>query len=85
VLGARDVLVAEEQHAVAQQQGADLGDQAVVLRRGAEVQVRQFGADRAGQRLDAIEVVSELTMAGLARLMGSPPAPASGSCRVDED
>ena len=37
VLGARDVLVAEEQHLVLEQQGADLGHQAGVARGGAEV------------------------------------------------
>ena len=52
VLGAGDVLVAEEQDLVLEQQGADLGHQAGVARGGAEVDVRQFGADGAGQRLD---------------------------------
>ena len=52
VLGAADVLVAEEQHLVLQQQGADLGDQVGVARGVAEVDVRELRADRAGQRLD---------------------------------
>ena len=52
VLGARDVLVAEEQHAMLQQQGADLRDQRRVARSDAKVDVGQFGADRAGELLD---------------------------------
>ena len=52
VLGARDVLVAEEQHPVLEQQRADLRDEPGVARRDAEVDVGELGADRAGQRLD---------------------------------
>ena len=52
VLGARDVLVAEEQDLVLEQQRADLGDEAGVARRSAEVHVGELRADRAGQRLD---------------------------------
>jgi hypothetical protein len=52
VLGPRDVLIAEEEHAVLEQQRANLGDEAGVARRDTEVDVEQLGADRAGQRLD---------------------------------
>ena len=52
VLGARDVLVAEEQHPVLQQQLADLGDQRGIARGDAEVDVAQLCADCAGERLD---------------------------------
>jgi len=51
VLGAGDVLVAEKQHLVLQQQRADLGHQPGIARGGAKVHVRYFGADSAGQRL----------------------------------
>ncbi len=52
VLGARDVLVAEEQHLVLQQQRADLGHQAGVARSDAQIDIAKLGADGAGQRLD---------------------------------
>ena len=52
VLRARDVLVAEEQHLVLEQQRADLGEQRGVARGDAEIDVGELGADRAGERLD---------------------------------
>src|SRR5215470_16534336 len=52
MLGARDVLVAEEQHLVLQQQRTDFGDEPGVARRDAQVDVRKLGADRAGHWLD---------------------------------
>ena len=52
VLGARDVLVAEEQDLVLEQQRADFGDEPGVARGGAQVHVGELGADRARQRLD---------------------------------
>lgn len=52
VIGAADVLVAEEQHLVPQEQGADLGDHAGVARGLSEVDVHDLGADRARERLD---------------------------------
>ena len=52
VLGARHVLVTEEQHPVAEEQAADLGHQRRVARGGAEVDVRELCADRVGERLD---------------------------------
>jgi hypothetical protein len=52
VLGTRDVLVTEEQHAVLQQQAADLGHQRRVTRGRAQVHVAQLGTERAAQRLD---------------------------------
>jgi len=51
MLGAGDVLVAEKQHLVLQQQRPDLGHQFGIARGDAKVHVRYFGADRAGQRL----------------------------------
>ena len=45
VLGAREVLVAQEQHLVLEQERPDLGEQRIVARRVAEVDVVQLGAD----------------------------------------
>ena len=52
VLGARDVLVAEEHDLVLEQQRADFGDELGVARGGAQVHVGELRADRARQRLD---------------------------------
>ncbi len=52
VLGARDILVAEEEHLVREEQGADLEHEAGRARGHADVHVRKLGADGAGQRLD---------------------------------
>ena len=52
MLGAGDVLVAQEQHLVLEQQSLDLGEQIVVVRGVAQVDAEQLGADVAGQRLD---------------------------------
>jgi hypothetical protein len=52
VVGAADVLVAEEQHAVLEQQAADLGEQIIVDRRRRQAHVAEFGADVASQLLD---------------------------------
>jgi hypothetical protein len=72
VLGARDVLVAEEQHPVAQQQASDLGDQRRLARGDAEVDVRELGADRVGEGLDVDRVGqrSGATIAGAAAVLG---------------
>jgi hypothetical protein len=53
MLGARDVLVAEEKHAMAQPKRANLLEQLVVHGGVGEADVPDFGADRAGERLDA--------------------------------
>ena len=53
VLGARDVLVAQEQHAMPDQLRADLGEQAVVVHGVGEAHIQQFRADRAGQGFDS--------------------------------
>ncbi|KOT19302.1 hypothetical protein DM47_2546 [Burkholderia mallei] len=53
VLGARDVLVAQEQHAVREQRRADLGEQVVVMGRVREAHADELRADRASQWLDA--------------------------------
>jgi hypothetical protein len=53
VLGARKMLIAQEQHLVLQQQRAQLGEQRVVARGLAEFDAGQFGADAAGQGFDA--------------------------------
>ena len=50
VLGASDVLVAEEQHLVLEQQRPDLGEQGVVARGVAEVDVRMSSAPMAQVR-----------------------------------
>ncbi len=50
--GAADVLIAEEQHAMLQQQRSDLGDQAVVLRGRRQAHVAEFCADGAGELVD---------------------------------
>ena len=52
VVGAADVLVAEEEHLVLQQQRADLAHEVGVARGLADVDVQDLRADRAGQRLD---------------------------------
>jgi hypothetical protein len=51
VFGARDVLIAEEQHLVLEQQGADLGHQLGRARGEAQVDICQLGADGAGEGL----------------------------------
>ena len=53
MVSAADVLVAEEQHLVPEQQGADFGDQVGVARGRAQVDVQDLSADRAGQRFHA--------------------------------
>jgi hypothetical protein len=52
VLGACDVLIAEEQHLVLQQQRANLRDQRRITRCSREVHVAHFGADRTGEGFD---------------------------------
>jgi hypothetical protein len=52
VLGGRDLLVAEEQHLVAQQQRPDPFHQFRIVRREREIHVGELRADRAGERLD---------------------------------
>ncbi len=52
VFGARDVLVAEEQHAVLQQQRTDLGHQRGVARGDTQVHIRKLGPERTAQRFD---------------------------------
>ena len=53
MLGAGDVLVAEEQHLVLQEQGPDLGDQGRVAAGCAEIDVLKLRSDRAGELLHA--------------------------------
>src|SRR5437867_11003947 len=52
MLGARDVLPAQEQHLVREQQRADLCEERVVTRCITERDAGQFGADGAGQSFD---------------------------------
>jgi hypothetical protein len=52
VFGARQVLIAEEQDLVGQQQRPDGFHQFRITRRNAQVDVDDFRADRAGQRRD---------------------------------
>ncbi|MPN31890.1 hypothetical protein SDC9_179365 [bioreactor metagenome] len=52
MLGTRDVLIAEEQHFVLQQQGANFLGQALVAGRIAEVDAGNLSADAAGQLFD---------------------------------
>jgi hypothetical protein len=49
VLGIGDVLVAQEQHLVFEQQGPDFGEQAVVPGRFGQVHIFQFSAQGAGK------------------------------------
>ena len=49
VLGARDVLIAQEQHLVLEQQRLDFCKQRVVARSVAETDAEQLGADAASQ------------------------------------
>ena len=49
MLRARDVLVAEEQHLVLQEQGPDLGHQGGVARRSAEVDIAHLCTNGAGE------------------------------------
>ncbi|MNQ73955.1 hypothetical protein D3C85_887020 [compost metagenome] len=49
VIGTAEVLVAQEQHLVLEQQLPDLGEQAVVACRVAQVHATDFGADGTGQ------------------------------------
>jgi hypothetical protein len=51
-LGTRDVLVAKEEHLVLDQQRAYLGHEPCVARGHPQIDVSQFRADRARQRLD---------------------------------
>ena len=55
VLGPRDVLIAEEEHAVLEQQRADFHHQFRRARGDAEIDVGELGADGARERLDPIE------------------------------
>ena len=65
VLGTRDVLIAEEEHAILEQQRADLRHQLRRARRDAEVHVVELGADCAGEGLHADRVQrGALTTAG---------------------
>ena len=50
VLGPRDVLIAEEEHAVSEQQRTDLHHQFRRSCRGAEIHVGNLGADCASQK-----------------------------------
>ena len=52
VIGATDVLIAQEQHPMLEQLGTNLGEQTVVLHRIGEVDADQFGANAAGQLFD---------------------------------
>ena len=59
MLGTREVLVAQEQHLVLQQQRANLGEQPVVARRVAKIHVDEFGAEVAGERRHVEAKLSE--------------------------
>jgi hypothetical protein len=52
MLGATDVLVTQEQHAMLEQLGADLGEQTIVMDGIGEVHAEQFGANAAGELFD---------------------------------
>jgi hypothetical protein len=52
MLGASDVLIAQEQHPMLEQLGTNLGEKTVVLHRIGEVDADQFGANAAGQLFD---------------------------------
>jgi hypothetical protein len=53
MLGARDLLVAQEHHAVFHQRRTDFRKQAVIVDRIGEMHARQFGADRTRQGFDS--------------------------------
>ena len=84
VLGARDVLVAQEQHLVLEQQRADLGEQRVVARGVAEVHVGELGADRAGQRLDADRSACGAGRQPVLAVLMSSPRPCAQTTKIDE-
>jgi hypothetical protein len=52
VLGATDVLIAQEHHPMLEQLGTNLGKKTVVMHRIGEVDADQFGANAAGQLFD---------------------------------
>ncbi|MND54279.1 hypothetical protein D3C80_453360 [compost metagenome] len=52
VLGAGDVLITQEHHAVLEQLGTNLGKQTIVMHRVGQVDADQFGANAAGQLFD---------------------------------
>jgi hypothetical protein len=52
MVGAADVLVAQEQHPVLEQLGTDLCKQAVIMNRIGQPDAKQFGTDGAGQLFD---------------------------------
>jgi hypothetical protein len=52
MLGARDVLIAQEQHPVLEQRRTDLGEQTVVVDRIGKIHADQFGADAVRQLVD---------------------------------
>ncbi|GLC94933.1 hypothetical protein Tamer19_43410 [Cupriavidus sp. TA19] len=53
VLAGRDVLVAQEQHAVPEQRFTNAGEYAVIVDRVGEADAGQFGADGTGKWLDS--------------------------------
>ncbi|MNY82098.1 hypothetical protein D3C86_2240170 [compost metagenome] len=52
MIGAAEVLVAQEQHAMLEQLDADLGEQAVVVDGVGQLDADQLGADGTGQLFD---------------------------------
>ena len=52
VFGAADVLIAQEQHPMREQQRLDFGEQASIVRGVAQADSRHFGTDRTGQFFD---------------------------------
>jgi len=52
MLGARDVLVAQEQHAVLEQRCANFSKEPIVANGIGEIHTGQFGADGIGQLFD---------------------------------
>ena len=75
VLGAGNVLVAEEQHLVLQQKRPDFVKEVVVGDGSAEIDVAELGADAAGQLLDLQRSKRRRTHDCYAGLGSHPPAP----------
>src|SRR6516165_3732618 len=75
MLGAGNVLVAEEEHLVLQQKRPDFLKEVVVDHGSAEVDVAQLGADAAGQLLDLQRSERRRTHDCYTGLGFHPPAP----------
>src|SRR5271157_3670699 len=75
VLGAGNLLVAEEEHLVLQQKRPDFTKELVVGNGGAEIDVAELGADAAGQLLDLQRSERCRTHDCCAALGSHPPLP----------